>query len=151
MERREHVCSRSSVVKCVIHALLMHYSHAGSRWWSLAIKSRIMWCAFFSRQSRYSNVTHSLMNVRQSFWSMNVHQSPAFSIFLNIFPCVTRSLTLIAKPRGDRPLQSHIVHARPTHWKLIFFCQSMCRATVVLQHSLFERAALMLRIFLCAL
>ena len=55
-----------------------------------------MWCAFFSRQSLYSNATHALMNARQSFWIMRVHQSPAFSIII-YFPCVTRSLTVIAK------------------------------------------------------
>ena len=63
----------------------MRYSHAGSRWWSLAIESRIMWCAFFSRQSHYSNATHALTNARQSFWIMRVHQSPAFSIFFKYF------------------------------------------------------------------
>ena len=75
----------------------MRYFHGGSRWWSLAIESRIMWCAFFSRQSRYSNATHALMNAGQSFWITKVYQSPDFSIIFNIFPCVTRSLTVIAK------------------------------------------------------
>ena len=83
------------VVECVIHALLMRYSHADSCWWSLTIESRIMWCAFFSRQSRYSNATRALTNARQSFWIMRVPQSSAFSIIFNIFPCVTRSLTVI--------------------------------------------------------
>ena len=92
----------------------MRYSHAGSCWWSLAIQSRIMWCAFFSRQSRYSNATHALTNARQSFWIMRVHQSPAFSIIFNIFPCVKRSLTVIAKvwqsePRSDLAIMlSHL-------------------------------------------
>ena len=67
------------------NALYMRYSHAGSRWWSLAIKSRIMWCALFSRQSRYSNAIHAFMNARQSFWIMRVHQSRAFSIFFLYF------------------------------------------------------------------
>ena len=80
-----------------MHALLMRYCHADSRWWSLAIESRIMWCAFFSRQSRDANATHALTNARQSFWIMRVHQSPAFSIIFNNCPCVTRSLTVIAK------------------------------------------------------
>ena len=44
-----------------------------------------MWCAFFSRQSRYSNATRALMNAKQSFWIMRVHQSPAFSIFFLYF------------------------------------------------------------------
>ena len=66
-----------------------------------------MWCAFFSRQSRYSNATHALMNARQSFWIMRVHQSPAFSIFLNIFPCVTLIVTHIRwSPRCDRPFSN---------------------------------------------
>ena len=38
-----------------------------------------------------------------------------------------------------REVQSHIVDARPTHWKSITFCQSVCRASVVLQHSLLIR------------
>ena len=70
------------------------------RWQSLVIDSRTMWCAFFSRQSRYSNAIHALTmltHATQSFWIMRVHQSLAFSIFLNIFPCVTWSLTMVAK------------------------------------------------------
>ena len=84
------LCSRRVRYTCATHALL-------PRWQSLAIESRIMWCAFFSRQSRYSNATHALMNAGQSFWIMKVYQSPAFSIIFIIFPCVTRSLTVIAK------------------------------------------------------
>ena len=37
--------------------------------------------------------------------------------------------------------QSHIVDARPTHWKLNIFCQSVGRASVVRQHSLLVREA----------
>ena len=100
MERRAHVGSRSPVVKCVVHALLMRYSHAGSRWWSLWIESRIMWCALFSRQSRYCNATHALMTARQSFWIIRVHRSPAFSIIFNF---ALRDRWRWA-PRCDRPI-----------------------------------------------
>ena len=41
--------------------------------------------------------THACMNAWQSFWIMKVYQSPAFLIILNIFLCVTRSLTVFAK------------------------------------------------------
>ena len=37
---------------------------------------------------------------------------------------------------SDRKAQSHIVDARPTHLKLITFCLSVFRASVVRQHSL---------------
>ena len=40
---------------------------------------------------------------------------------------------------SDRKARSHIVDARPTHWKLIIFCKSVCRASVVRQHSLLAR------------
>ena len=40
---------------------------------------------------------------------------------------------------SDRRPQSHIVDARPTHGKLISFCQSICRASVVRRHSLLVR------------
>ena len=118
MERRAHVGSRSPVVKWIIHALHVRYSHAGSRWWSLAIGSRIMWCAFFTRQSRYSNTTHALTNARLSFWIMRVHQSPAFSIIFDIFPCVTRSFTAIVKTTCDRPFkhQQNYYHMKWFLW-----------------------------------
>ena len=40
---------------------------------------------------------------------------------------------------SDRGVQSHIIDARPTHCKLIIFCQSVFRASVVRQHSLLIR------------
>ena len=82
-----------------------------------SVGSRIMWCAFFSRQPRYSNATHALTNARQSFWIIRVHQLPAFSIIFDILPCVTRSLTVIAKTTCDRPFK-HQQNYYPMKWFL---------------------------------
>ena len=46
----------------------------------------------------------------------------------------------ILKFFSDRKVQSHIVDARPTHLnKMIIFCQSIFRASVVRQHSVLVR------------
>ena len=37
---------------------------------------------------------------------------------------------------SSRKAQSHIVDTWPTHWNLIIFCQSVCRASFARQHSL---------------
>ena len=81
--RRQSLPSRRVRYTCVTRALL-------PRWLSLVIAGdRItdyVVCAFFSRQSRYSKATRALMNARQSFWIMKVHQSPALAIFFKYFP-----------------------------------------------------------------
>ena len=74
-----HVGSRSPVVECVKHALLMRYSHTVM---AVALENHeLMGCAFFSRQSRYSNATHAPPNARQSFLIMSPSIASVFNDF----------------------------------------------------------------------